>query len=70
MRQAFSRWLDKLSEGLARRKGLLPMTGVLLVIINLVLQFFPGKGWVVQSNLMLHIGVILGLLGFLIAWAL
>lgn len=41
------RWLnkalDKLSNYLAPRKGLLPLIGILLVIANYVVQFFvPG----------------------------
>lgn len=70
MKRKISGWLDVLSEGLARRKGLLPMLGILLVMLNLALQFFPGSGWVVESNLFLHLGVFLGLLGMLLAWAL
>ena len=66
----FNRLLDHLSEYLAHRKGLLPVIGILLVTINAVLQFFPGSGWFVETNLLLHLGVILALLGFLLAWAL
>ena len=70
MLQAFNRMLDKLSEYLAARKGLLPMLGVLLVVLNFVLQFFPDIGWVVRSNLLLHVGIIISVLGILLAWAL
>ncbi|MDP2976507.1 MAG: hypothetical protein Q8N45_09905 [Anaerolineales bacterium] len=49
------RWLntllDKLSEFLAHRKGLLPLLGILLVLANLILQFFPS-GWAGESNLL------------------
>lgn len=70
MKNRFNRLLDALSEGLAKRKGLLPMLGILLIALNLVLQFIPGSGWLVESNLFLHLGVILGLFGILLAWAL
>lgn len=70
MSEKFSLILDHLSEYLARRKGLLPIIGILLVLVNAVLQFFPSVGWLVQSNLMLHLGVIVAILGFLLAWAL
>ena len=62
--------IDKLSEFLAPRKGLLPIIGILIILLNLILQFFPGIGWLVQSNLFLHIGVIIAILGIMLAWAL
>jgi hypothetical protein len=62
--------LDQLSEYLAHRKGLLPLAGLLLVLCNAVLQFIPGAGWLAQTNLLLHLGVILAIMGILLAWAL
>ena len=70
MSEKFSLILDQLSEYLARRKGLLPILGILLVIANAVLQFIPSGGWLSQTNLLLHLGVIVAILGFLLAWAL
>ena len=70
MIQRFNRALDTLSEFLAHRKGLLPILGILLILCNAILQFFPGLGWLVQSNLFLHIGVIIAILGILLSWAL
>ena len=70
MKHKISRWMDLLSEGLSKRKGLLPMLGIALVMLNFVLQFVPGAGWVAGSNLFLHVGIVLGLLGMLLAWAL
>jgi len=67
--QKFSRFLDRISEFLAARKGLLPLTGLLLVVINFILQFF-SMGWIAESNLFLHLGLILAIIGFLLAWAL
>ena len=69
MRQRLSRFLDVLSEYLAHRKGLLPLIGIALVIVNLVLQF-AASGWLVDSNLFLHLGIIVAILGVLLAWAL
>ncbi len=70
MGQSFNKFLDKLSDFFAHRKGLLPMIGILFVLLNGVLQFFPGTGWVVNSDLFLHLGVILAILGWMLAWAL
>ena len=68
--ERFSQLLDQLSEYLAHRKGLLPILGLLLVVINLILQLFPDLGWLASSNLFLHIGVILAIVGMMLAWAL
>jgi len=70
MKKNISTFLDKLSEFLAPRKGLLPLLGVLLVLINYLLQFFPAAGWVAETDLLLHLGIVLAILGILVAWAL
>ncbi len=64
------RMVDWLSEFLARRKGLLPLIGLLLIILNLLFQFLLPPGWLVSTNLLLHIGLIIAILGLMIAWAL
>ncbi|HEX6385288.1 MAG TPA: hypothetical protein VF177_11510 [Anaerolineae bacterium] len=60
--------LDKLSDFIAERPGLLPLLGIALIFVNLILQIFPGpgSGWFVDSNLLLHLGLILGLFGVLL----
>jgi pilus assembly protein TadC len=70
MNQKLNKFIDFLSETLATRKGLLLMIAILLVGLNFVLQLFPGAGWLAQSDLFLHLGVVLGLVGVMIAWAL
>ncbi len=65
-----SHWLDLASEFFAHRKGLLPISGLLLVVLNFLLQFLAPGGWVVTSNLFLHLGVIVAIFGLLLAWAL
>jgi hypothetical protein len=65
-----SKLLDRLSEFLAHRKGLLPILGMLLIIANLILQFVLPPDWVRDSNLLLHIGLIVAILGLMLAWAL
>jgi hypothetical protein len=65
--------IDKLSEYLARNKAMPVFLGVLLVILNYGLQFFvnlPVVGFIGGTNLLLHLGVIVGLLGILLGDAL
>jgi hypothetical protein len=62
--------LDRMSDFLAHRKGLLPLLGLIMVMINAILQFLPVTGWLVQTNLLLHLGIIVAILGILLAWAL
>ncbi|MCC6148522.1 MAG: hypothetical protein IT308_13265 [Anaerolineaceae bacterium] len=69
MSRFLSSLLDALSSFLAPRKGLLPTLGVILVIINFLLQVFSA-GWLASTNLFLHLGVILSILGIMLAWAL
>ena len=70
MINAISRLLDKMSNYLAHRKGLLPLLGLLLILVNLVLQFVPGLGWVAQTDIFLHLGLIIAITGLMLAWAL
>ena len=70
MGQKLNQFLDFLSESLAQRKGLLLIVAILLVITNYILQFVPGAGWIAQTGLFLHLGILLGLVGVMVAWAL
>lgn len=65
-----NRILDAAGEYFAQRKGLLPSVGILLVLINAVLQFIPAGGLVAETNILLHLGVILAIFGIMLAWAL
>ncbi len=65
-----SKMVDWLSEFLAHRKGLLPLIGIALITVNLLFQFVLPPGWLVSSNLFLHLGLIIAILGLMIAWAL
>ncbi|KAF0108783.1 MAG: hypothetical protein FD146_669 [Anaerolineaceae bacterium] len=69
MSQWMSKTLDKLSESLSRRKGLLPLLGILLIVANFIVQFFV-PGWFGASNLLLHLGLVIAIFGLLLAWAL
>lgn len=70
------KWLSKLvdnaSNYFAHRKGLLPLIGILLVIVNFILPFLGLSlgSFLVASNLFLHIGVIIAIFGFMLASAL
>ena len=58
-------FIDKLSEFLSKYPGLLPLIGLVLIILNLILQIFPGN-WFVDRNILLHLGLIVGLIGLLL----
>ncbi|HKJ40054.1 MAG TPA: hypothetical protein VJ972_14855 [Anaerolineales bacterium] len=68
------KWLSKLvdtaSNYFAHRKGLLPLLGIVLVIVNFILPFIFGLNLITGSNLFLHLGVIVAIFGFMLAWAL
>ena len=70
MINALSKFLDFTSEYLARRKGLLPLVGIGLIIVNfLLVSIFPG-GFLAQTNLFLHVGLVIALIGLMLSWAL
>ena len=66
----FNQLLDHLSDFFAHRKGLLPIVGLIFVVINLILQLIPGVEWLASSNIFLHFGIILAIIGILLAWVL
>ena len=75
----FSDFLDKASEYLAHRKGLLPMIGLIFILLNLLINQVPYLmdvkpdtlvGWLVLTNLFLHVGLAIAILGLMLAWAL
>lgn len=69
MKDKFSKFLDQTSNFLSQKKGLLPMIGLILIIINFVIVL-SSQGWLANTNFFLHIGASIAILGFLIAWAL
>lgn len=70
MLHRINKMIDVLSNFFAQRKGLLPFLGILLILVNWLLQVLPIDGWVVSSDLFLHFGVILSIIGIMLAWAL
>jgi hypothetical protein len=69
MFQKMNKMLDTISEYLAPRKGLLPLIGIIFIILNFGLQFFP-VGLLKDTNLFLHLGLIIAIFGLMLAWAL
>ena len=65
-----SKLLDNASNYLAHRKGLLPLIGILLVVVNFILPFLIGQNFITNSNLLLHLGVITAIFGMMLSWAL
>jgi len=69
MKNKISIFLDKVSNFLSRRKGFLPFIGLLLIVINFIFSL-QASNWFAQTNFFLHFGIIVAILGFLLAWAL
>jgi hypothetical protein len=61
--------LSKLSGYFSNRKGLLIFIAIFLVILNFIFGLV-FTNWVAQSNLLLHVGIVIGFMGILVAWAL
>jgi len=70
MKKDLSAFLDWLSGFLAPRKGLIPLMGMGLILLNLLIQFmFPGS-WLASTNLFLHFGLLAAIFGLMLSWAL
>ena len=67
-----SRILDGISDYVSAHRGVPVLIGVLLVVVNYILVIIPGVqlGFVETTNLFLHLGVIVGLIGVLLGDAL
>jgi hypothetical protein len=66
-------YLRTASEFLAHRKGLPVLIGVGMVALNVIVTFLPPwplVGWLDKTDLLLQLGVIVGLLGVLLGDAL
>ena len=70
MMRRLNRIVDVLSNFFAHRTGLIPFLAIFLILANFILQFFPALGWMVSSNVLLHLGIVLAILGMMLAWAL
>ncbi len=68
-----TKWLQAISNYLAHRKGLPVLVGIGLVLLNLIVRLLPSwpvVSWLAETDLLLHLGAVLGLLGILIGDAL
>jgi ABC-type amino acid transport system permease subunit len=67
-----SKILDGISDYVSAHRGVPVLIGVLLVVLNYLLLIIPGVqlGFVETTNLCLHLGVIVGLIGVLLGDAL
>lgn len=67
MNDRINHFLELAAEALARRPGVPILVALGLVALNFLLQLFPGGGnWFVDSNVSLHVGVIIGFIGVLL----
>ena len=62
-------WLNRISAFIARYKGAPVLLAIVLVGLNFLLKFF-NLGWISDSDLLLHLGVVIGLVGVLLGEAL
>ncbi|NPA31915.1 MAG: hypothetical protein GXO37_07960 [Chloroflexi bacterium] len=75
LRDRLNRLIDASGEYLAQRKGLLPLLGLALIVLNGLLGLLAAAlGWddffFIRQMCLLQIGVVLAVLGILLAWAL
>jgi hypothetical protein len=62
-------FLRTASDFIAHRKGLPVLIGIGLVLLNLLISLLPAWSviaWLARTDLLLQLGVIVGLLGILI----
>lgn len=62
--------LDRISGYIAENKGVPVLIGVLLVVANFVVALLAPGSWLVTTNVLLHLGVVVGLFGILLGDAL
>ncbi len=73
---ALDRWtshqLDRISDYLAAHRGMPIFVAIGLVAINFVFRLIPGVqlGFIESSDVFLHLGIIVGLVGILLGEAL
>ena len=66
MNERINRLIDMVSDFLAAYPGLLPLLGILLIILNFLVQVLLGESWLKETNLLLHLGLISAIVGFML----
>jgi len=64
-----SEWIKRVVDFLARFPALPVLAGLLLILLNLVLRLLPSwpvVGWMAQTDLLLHLGIVVSLVGLLL----
>jgi hypothetical protein len=69
MSRGLNRLLDKLSEFLAPRKGLLPLLGLFLIGLDFILQLILPL-WLGDLHILLYAGLFIAIIGLMLAQAL
>lgn len=69
--QSMDKWINErvehINNFLVRKPGILPLAGVGLILVNYVLQLFPwSEWWIVRTNLLLHLGLVVSIVGLLL----
>lgn len=70
--RSISKLLDRISDYIAAHRGMPVILALGLVVLNYLLRVIPGEqlGFVESTDLLLHLGVLIGLLGMLLGEAL
>ncbi len=58
--------MEVLLSFLERMKGLPIIVGILLIVLNFIVQLIPVLGFLAWNNLLLHLGLVVGLGGMLL----
>ncbi|MGQ0602849.1 MAG: hypothetical protein ACT4QE_14290 [Anaerolineales bacterium] len=61
--------LNRVSGFFSRYKGLMILVGIACVVLNFIFRLF-GLDWLSPNDLFLHLGIVLGLFGIVLAQAL
>lgn len=70
LEESLSKLLDDMSEYFASRKGLLPLVGAGLVLVNLIMEIVFPAAYLTEIGLFLHLGIIVAVFGLVQARAL
>jgi hypothetical protein len=67
MDEQINELVERINRFLVRQPGLAPLAGLLLIVANFLLQIWPGPdSWIAASNLLLHLGLIISIVGLLL----